>query len=185
MATPTYRTWVAADILTAAQLNADVRDNGKFVINPPQVSVYHNATQSIPNGTNTILAFNSERYDRSSNTASTMHDNAVNNSRVTPNAAGIYQVNLSVEFAAQATAAGHRAIFLFFTGAVPTFIGGSHMPMTAAMNSTPPILSISRPWEFNGTTDYVQAYALHTAGVALNVGASTGYQCDLTVTRLG
>lgn len=95
MAYSTPRTWVAGEYPTAAQFNANVRDNVSFLANPPACRVYHNANQSIAASTETTLAFNSERFD-----TNTMHDTVTNNSRITINTAGVYVVTASVAFAA-------------------------------------------------------------------------------------
>lgn len=183
MALPSFRTWAANAILTAAQLNADVRDNGKFLLLPPKCTAYHNATQSIASGTLTFLILNSERYDEESGAASTIHSTVTNNSRITPVVAGEYSVDGCVQFAAQATAAGYRGLFLVVNGT--TYIGGCYIPAVAAFNSVPIPISVHRKWKFNGTTDYVQMYVIHTAGVALNIEASDGRQCELAVSRVG
>lgn len=57
------------------------------IATPPACAVFHSVAQSIPDDTDTILAFNSERFD-----TDTMHDNATNNTRITFTTAGIYSV---------------------------------------------------------------------------------------------
>jgi hypothetical protein len=65
------------------------------------------------------------------------------------------------------------------------FVAGQTCVTSTAVNATPIPLTCTRKWRFNGTTDYIQGIALHTAGVGLNVEASTGYECELTVVRVG
>lgn len=183
MALPAWLTAVGNTIHTAAQWNSNVRDNGKFLTNPPQCCAYHNATQSIPNAAPTPVALNTERFDDEALVASTIHSTVVNNSRMTPVVAGLYLCVFNLQYAAQAVAAGYRKAYMLVNGA--TFVAGQTVVTSAAVNATPIPLSCSRLWRFNGTTDYIQGIALHTAGVALNVEASTGYECELTLIRVG
>ena len=62
---------------------------------PPACRVYHNANQTL--GAGTVLAFNSERYDNNA-----MHDTVTNNSRITFNVPGVYEIG----FHSVCTAAG-------------------------------------------------------------------------------
>jgi hypothetical protein len=102
MAYTTPRTWVASEYPTAAQFNANVRDNVAFLANPPACRVYHNANQSIANNATLAVAFNSERFDTAA-----MHDTVTNNGRITFPVTGLYLVSLSVVLA---TATDYRGI---------------------------------------------------------------------------
>ena len=62
---------------------------------PQACRVFNNANQSIPTGIATVFAFNSERFDTDA-----MHDNAVNNSRITINTAGKYAIGANIQWAA-------------------------------------------------------------------------------------
>src|SRR5215210_2153325 len=75
----------------------------------PSVRVYHNATQAITTGTETALAFNTERWDQAFGSSAAHHDTATNNSRLTALYAGIYLVQAHVEWTLEAT--GNRAAF--------------------------------------------------------------------------
>lgn len=66
-----------------------------ITVNPPACKVYHSVAQSLASGTETTVAFNSEEYDNG-----TMHDNAVNNNRITFTTAGVYVITAMIEFAA-------------------------------------------------------------------------------------
>lgn len=91
------------DVLTAAWCDT-VRDDLEFLVDPPACSVYHNTTQSQTTGTAlTALAANSENYDNDS-----MHSTVTNNSRITIQTAGRYEVGAVVSWAANAT--GNRAL---------------------------------------------------------------------------
>lgn len=99
MAYTTPRTWVAGEYPTAAQMNANVRDNISFLANPPACRVFHNATIShTTSAAWQTLTFNSERFDTAA-----MHDTATNNPRITFTVGGLYLIGGHVEFAAHAT----------------------------------------------------------------------------------
>src|SRR5262245_1380457 len=90
------QTWTdGASSCNAARNN--VHENGLFEISyAPAVHVTHNANQSINTATDTVLAFNTERFDQCANTADTMHDTVTNNSRLTCRYAGVYQITAHI-----------------------------------------------------------------------------------------
>jgi hypothetical protein len=74
----TPRTWVSGNILTAAQLNTDIRDNEGFLRSAHACRVYKSATQTVASGNFDVVSFNTEDYDTDG-----LHDNATNNTRIT------------------------------------------------------------------------------------------------------
>lgn len=104
MAYVTPRTWVTGELVTAAEMNQDVRDNIGALANPAACRVYHSVDNiSIAHNTLTILGttgattaiFNSERYDTDS-----MHSTSVAPGRITFNTAGLYVVSSHMALAA-------------------------------------------------------------------------------------
>lgn len=93
----TPRTWVAGDVLTAAQLNVDVRDNVTFLANPPSCRVTNSTTQSLTDNLETVLTFDTETYDTAG-----MHSTAVNTGRITIVTAGLYLLTFSATLQASA-----------------------------------------------------------------------------------
>lgn len=65
------------------------------VPNPPACKIFHSANQTLVNNTDTLLIFDSEEYDNNN-----MHDNAVNNSRITFNTAGVYVITCMLDLTA-------------------------------------------------------------------------------------
>jgi hypothetical protein len=94
MAWTTPRTYVTGEVVTAAILNADVRDNLNALRDPPGARVFHNTSQNATDSAYYTLAFNSESYDND-----VMHDNVTNNSRLTVKTAGKYAFYACVELA--------------------------------------------------------------------------------------
>ncbi len=90
------RTWASA-ILTAAQLNVDVRDNLNFLYAPPKCRL-NNDFDNIPTATLTACQFSSEEFDNDG-----MHSTSSNINRCTINTAGVYLIVCAVEFPANST----------------------------------------------------------------------------------
>jgi hypothetical protein len=74
----TPRTWVDAEVVTAAMLNTHVRDNENWLRAHHGCRLYKSADQTVANGNNDVISFNSEVYDTDG-----FHDTATNNSRIT------------------------------------------------------------------------------------------------------
>src|SRR5919108_3473294 len=86
------QTWVDGVSTCSAARNTYQEEGISAAHLQPSVRVFHNATQSITTATETALAFNSERWDTAFGSASTQHDTATNNSRLTAQYAGKYLV---------------------------------------------------------------------------------------------
>lgn len=125
MAYTAPRTWVEGEYPTAAQFNQDIRDNVSFLANPPACRVYHNANQSLANGAETTLAFNSERFDTAN-----MHDTVTNNSRITIPTAGLYLLTFS---AVWQVAADYQWIYVYprLNGGTQIGVGTSAAPFNS------------------------------------------------------
>ena len=60
---PTFDTFTAGEVVTAAKLNKNVRDAGNFFVDPPTLRLYANAAQSQASGAWTDLIWNVEDED--------------------------------------------------------------------------------------------------------------------------
>ena len=92
---------VAGTVLTAAYLNAYLRDNILWLAtDSPAVRVYNNADLTLTTGVNTALTFNQERFDNAG-----VHSTSSNTGRLTipTGAGGKYLFGGSVVFAFNAT----------------------------------------------------------------------------------
>ncbi len=78
MAWSTPRTWTDPEVVTAAMMNAEVRDNMNFLRQHHGCRVYKSANQTIASGNNDVLTFNSEVYDTDA-----YHSTTTNTSRIT------------------------------------------------------------------------------------------------------
>ena len=130
----------------------------------------HSLNQSIADNTNTALEFNSERSD-----TDTIHDNAVNNSRLTCKTAGAYLIGGNFAFAASAT--GMRQISILLNGT--TTIAVQRVPAI----STDTMLSLSTVYGL-AVNDYVQLFAYQNSGGALSVNAAASYSPEFYLHKL-
>ncbi|SRR6266487_3263688 len=161
---PSFRTWVAGEIVTAAYMNGNVRDAGNFFIGQPIVQIYQATLQSIGNSTMTSLAFDASDVDTDSG-----HSNVTNNSRYTGKTAGWFQFGGGVGFAANATGArGGRWMKNGSVVAHGSMIGKG--VDTASFQAGFPARDIFV--QLNGSTDYVELQAFQTSGGNLNTDAA-------------
>ena len=91
---PAIGPFTAGDILTAATMT-DIQTNLTNQRVPAMCRVKQTSGASIADNTNVTLAFDAEDFDTDA-----MHDNAVNNSRITINTAGVYLVVGGVRYTA-------------------------------------------------------------------------------------
>lgn len=130
------------------------------VDNPPRVRLSHSTTQSLADGTDTAVAFNTEATD----TAGT-HDNATNNSRITvpTGESGTWLFTAAVEFAANAT--GQRKLMVRFDGsAVIGFVAVQATSAGVTRLSVSVMVTI-------GAGQYAEVLASQNSGGALNLAA--------------
>jgi len=132
--------------------------------------VRHSLNQSIADNTNTALGFNSERSDTDA-----VHDNTLNNSRLSCKTAGTYLIGGSFAFAASPT--GIRQISILLNGT--TTIAAQRVPAS----SVDTMLSISTVYAL-AVNDYVQLFAYQNSGGALSVNAAASYSPEFYLHKL-
>lgn len=135
-----------------------------FLANPPACRVFHNATQSLADNTETTVAFNSERFDTDS-----MHDTATNNSRITINTAGLYLVGFGIGLAARGDfLVTYARIRLNGTTWLDTLLDQGNT------TSTTPFLTGTTLWKFSAA-DYIELRVNqdNAGSAAVNIQAST------------
>lgn len=150
-----------------------VGDATDYLANPPACRAYHNAAQSPANNTETALALNSERYDTNS-----MHDTVTQNSRITFTTAGLYVVNGSASWAANAT--GVRQIGIRLGGVTYIAVELELTPGgTIVCQQT-----ISTTYKFTAG-QYVELVAYQNSGAALAVNSTGNYSPEFAATWVG
>jgi hypothetical protein len=120
-------------------------------VNGPAFSAYQSSAQTLSSLTDTKILFQTEEYDTNSN-----YDTS--NSRFTPTVAGYYQINFA--FRVNTTITGTRPM-LYKNGIKYKWGGESTSSLSAGVFSL---------IYLNGTTDYVECYALVGTGQALSTG---------------
>jgi hypothetical protein len=122
--------------------------------NAPAFSAYANASTSIPNTAITKVNFQVEEFDTAGLFAS---------SRFTPNVAGYYQLNASVQFSGSTT---NPLCYITKNGSqvkCGSYVAGSF---------SGPVSVASGLVYLNGSTDYVEVAAYHSTGSAVNTVAA-------------
>lgn len=159
---PTPRTWTVGELLTAAKMNTDLRDGLNFLLSGKPLAILgRNASQSIPNGAGTPIAWDLETVDRDGG-----HSTVTNNSRYTAATAGWYRVQGSVQWTANAT--GIRDCGFVVNAAIQnhSFTGlGSSVANHGVQNDGLVLLAVN---------DYVEFSVTQTSGIALSINPSGG-----------
>ena len=124
--------------------------------NMPAFSAYASAAQTVTSNTDTKVVFDTETFDTNSNFSS---------SRFTPTVAGYYQLNTVIRF--NGTASSAYSMYFYKNGTST----GVAFNAVAALGTL--ISSASTLLYLNGSTDYVEVYALITA-TSPTLGAGSG-----------
>ena len=166
MAFTTPKTWSVADVLTAADLNAYVRDNTKWLgTDKPRCRVRNSANIShTSSGNYQALTFNTERVD-----VGPMHDTGSNTGRLTvpTGGGGLYAIGGQIEFASNST--GRRGIQIRLNGT--TVIAREE---TGNIGSNDHAVTVSTVYQL-AAGDYVELMGLQASGGSLNMLATAGY----------
>lgn len=124
-------------------------------------SVFHNAAQAIADATLSGLTLNSESFD-----IGTLHDTAVNNTRITCPRAGLWFLKAQVTYAAAVN--GIRALHIYRNGVTvesrTQVVNAGAADQVAVESSC--LVTVA-------AADYFEAVALQTSGGALNTVASS------------
>ena len=130
---------IASGAVTQTLLGTNVAGNG------PAFSAWQSIAQTIPSNTPTKLTFTTEEFDTNSNYAS---------STFTPTVAGYYQINACCNVASSPSAVQLR---IYKNGSFYK-AGGNSSGATLYQNSVSSLVYC------NGTTDYIEIYAIFTVG---------------------
>ncbi|MEU4578921.1 hypothetical protein [Nonomuraea sp. NPDC023979] len=90
---PNPRTWGSTELVTAAKLNADVRDSFNFLLAPPRAALKKSSLQDIPSNAETAVTWDVELYDSDNG-----HSNVTNPSRYTAQTAGWFCITANVHW---------------------------------------------------------------------------------------
>lgn len=168
---PTPLDPAAADILSATNFDLGVRDPLQFLLDGyPRVHAYRSTALNMVDGTPTLVSFDNEVFDNDS-----MHDNAVNPSRIKFPTEGMYEIDWLVTLATATYTALSFNIRLNAAGASG---GGTSLRAQPYMlgNGSPNLaLRMNR---FMTAGDYLEAFVDQTSGANRAVSAtSLGTRC--------
>lgn len=171
MAWTTPATFTTGNVLTAAQLNTNVRDNTNFLFDPPMVLATRTTAQSIPNATSTGVLFTAtDIYD-----TDTMHDPSGAPGNIVINTAGVYDLWASVEWAANATGM-RRTDLQVSTGGARKLAFQTDSNATSGQNSAQ---SLTGTWKFTAAdTASINVFQNSTASLNLLGTTNTGSDID-------
>ncbi len=172
MAWTNPRDWVIDETVTAALMNAHIRDNLKFLHNPDSVGVYKDAVQAVNESTWTEVTFNQENWDTNA-----LHDVVTNNARLTCVIPGLYLISGYLSFSA--VPATMRGAGIYLNGA--TYVG-----IEAWHAAVLPVVAIQAVLKMSAT-DYVtlHVYQNNGGGGALNITAGAATYPQFSMTYLG
>lgn len=158
-APPVPHDWTLLEQATSANLQS-LTDTLDFLKKPPRCRVTRLANKPITTNTLTLMDWDGEDYDPNG-----FHSTVTNNSRITPNVSGLYEVKTHIGWATNATS--RRFCSIYKNGVV-----AAQANIEAASASTTEV-TVSKKILFNGTTDYVEAQVYQQSGGNLDVEAAT------------
>ena len=135
--------------------------------------VYHDASQSIADRTDTIVAFNSEEWDTDG-----IHDPVTNNTRLVTKTAGKYLITAQVGFAYNPS--GFRQIYLRVNG---WRIIGVDLVMPVTIPGQGTFLQITTTQDL-AANDYVELRAYQTSGGPLTIFSDASYSPEFSMVKL-
>lgn len=174
---------VAADLIAAVDDPSGSAETKKLTVENmmlgtedivPACRATNTVDQTIPNTTWTVLDLNSELFDTDS-----MHDNAVNNSRITINTPGKYLIIARVNFEPDTEGLRYLDIYLNNTTSIAS------VSMADFYNANPPLfMFVSTIYDFS-VDDYVQARVYQTSGGNLDIRYVASNQPEFSAVRIG
>lgn len=153
---PTAYTWTVGEQVTAAKMNAYLRDAVSFLLARPYVRLLHGATQTIATGTATALDFTTEADD-----ADGMHSTTTNPHLVTVQTAGVWTFTVAAPWAANG--AGKRECWIRRNGV--SIFAADAKNASAAINHAHSVTASFRC----SVGDTVEAVVQQTSGGNLNI----------------
>ena len=178
MAYTTPRTWTAAEKVTAALMNTHVRDNLLFLATNEFGSYTSSSTAAVTTGTFTLVAWDGEVEESSGLT----HDNSTNNSRIQVTLAGLYEVNISLGWTANAS--GMRGVMLRKNSAGSAG-GGTQLKQSYNATPTTQDATATLLWTVRlAASDYIEVFRYQSSGGNLAPKAIDSQPGVMTVRRV-
>lgn len=174
---PSFRTWVAGEIVTAAFMNTNIRDAGNFFLSWPVFEGRQTVAQSFINNTPAGVLLDTEDIDTDGG-----HSTVTNTSRYSPQTAGRFQLAGGIGWAANATGVRNAEFWknnALINGAATSLINAGAGSIVRC--PTRVITAVA-----NGTTDYFELVAAQGSGGNLSTSvAFANDQATFSVRMVG
>jgi hypothetical protein len=167
---PTIRTFVAGEVVLASYFNTNINGPISFLLARPIFRGRQTAAQSLTNNVFSAVTLDAEDVDSANG-----HSTVTNTSRYTHQYAGWYAGSGGVGFAAGAT--GSRAGDFRVNA---TTLNASQVNMNALASGTSQLGLVTELY-FANVNDYIEIFAFHNQGVALNTAVSGDQQSRMNI----
>jgi len=155
MLLPSPRTWVTPVMVGDTELNLELRDALRFLLDPPAAKAFHSANYSLSNG-NTTVAWDSNEYDNDS-----IHDPS-RPTQLYCNTNGLYTIKALFEIDANST--GRREVNIVKNGSTVLAKWTEASPSATVHASGG--LAVD---ELMGVTDFVELVIYQNTGAGLDL----------------
>lgn len=173
---PSQRTWAAADVVTAAMMNSNVRDAVNFWLTArPKAHLLQGVAQSFTTATAAALTFDTEVHDNDGG-----HSTSTNTSRYTAVTPGWYMASGGVGWASNAV--GIRLLRWSVNG---TTVNGSGTQVYAPATSVVIHLPARTIMVFLTAGDFLELNARQDSGGALLTTVGSENAATMTVMWVG
>ena len=166
---------------SASASDTGVRDPLIFLLDPPHCSVYDNTGVLAVNATFTLMQFDTETDD-----TDTMHNTVTNNSRITFNTAGRYEILIHTGIAVATT---YTVYDLRLTLNAAGVAGGGTSIRTwnfgSAAGKSPGITTFVTVTRVFAANDYVELFLAQTSGANRNVIVAGQYGTGIQARWIG
>lgn len=174
---PSFRTWVAGEIATAAFFNTNVRDAGNFFLSVPIGEFRQTVSQNFTSSVGTALNFDTEDVDNDNG-----HSTVSNTSRYTAQTQGRFQVSGGISYASHADS-NVRQVEIDLNGAS---VSGSDQAVVGFSADNCRIATRVKQIFMNGSTDFVTIVGFQASGVTLaTVVSGAAQQPNMNVRWVG
>jgi hypothetical protein len=165
---PTPRTWASGEQVTAAKLNADVRDGFNFLLAPPR-AVLRKSAQPISSGILTVLSWDLEDLDSDGG-----HSNVTNNTRYTVQTAGWFFLICNVEWS-DTNDVGGREVWFRKSGNNATRQSRSDDYPTVSTTNINMSGLITTGYMSLAVSDYIEVEVFQSSGTTMSVESNARF----------
>lgn len=168
------RTWVTNELVTAALMNAHVRDNLDFLYAHHGCRLYKSASQTVVAGNTDLITWNSESYDTDA-----FHSTAVNTGRVTAPWDGYYRAILEVNVDADGSHHNGSYQIQMRLNAAGSDVGGTQLESARTAGHSNAQAGTLHWQGVLSAADYIEGFFLSATEARDVTGGSTGSNFEI------